>query len=302
MSKINLILISILILLLTACEKTFNVGCIKPEGSIETRTIDYDDFTDLSFNFPCEVFVTQGEEYELIIEATPNIIDRIEADSRKVGSSLDFEINGCARFDDNDVIFRITMPSLEELKIKGSATVSSTNTIETGKDLKLFIEGLGNIALDVNNIVMLSTEIMGSGEIELSGTCNELELILDGLGKIDASNLTSVKANVDMDGASDVLLHVTEEVIISISGLGEITTTGTALTQEIYVEGGADVKNFGLEAEDTKVELEGMGDVEITCLSTLSVKIEGAGDVCYRGTPSIEELQIEGLGSLNDCN
>ena len=302
MNKINIILIASLVLILSACEKTFNIGCIKSEGNIETRTLDYDDFTDLSFNFPCEVFITQGEEHEVIIEATSNIIDRINADSRKSGNDLDLEINGCARFDENDVIFRVTLPSLEELKIEGTAVVNSTNVIETGKNLDLIIEGLGNIQFEVNDIQKLSTEIMGSGEIELIGTSEELDINLDGLGKVDASQLTTIKGDVVLDGSADVQIHVTEELKISVSGLGEVTATGTANTQEIYVEGGADVHNFDLEAEDTTVDLEGMGDVEITCTSTLSVRIEGAGDICYRGNPTIEQIQIDGLGSLNDCN
>lgn len=302
MNKSYIILIISAIFIFSACQRELNFGCLRPEGNVETRTMDYDDFTDITFTFPSIVEITQGTEHEVIIEATSNVIDRIESDSRKSGNDLDFEINGCSNFDDNDVRIFITLPSLDNLKIEGATMITSTNTLTIEDDLQVSIEGAGEIDLDIEGADVLSTQIEGAGDIRITGDCNELKVQIDGAGVVDAQNLDAQDADIQIKGAGDVVCELSNEIKISIEGLGEVEARGEASRQEIKIDGGGDVRNFNLSADVTEIDISGLGDVEVSCVESLSVKIDGGGEVCYRGNPTLEDIQIDGIGSVNDCN
>jgi len=302
MKKINIIILVSIVFLFSSCERSINIGCLDPDGDVETRTLNFDDFSDITIAIPSITEITQGNNHEVIIEASSNIIDRIDSDSRKSGNDLDIEINGCVKFDEDEILIRITVPTLEAIKIEGTGTVVGTNTFTTSEDIKTEVEGTGTITLDIEGAVVVAAKIEGTGEIILEGSCQELKAEIEGTGEIDTDELTAQIVLAKIEGTGDIRCNVNEEIKIDIDGTGSVRASGVATTQEIKIEGAGSVRNFNLEADDTDVDIRGFGEVEVTCLSTLSVNIQGGGDVCYRGNPTIGELNIDGLGQLSDCN
>lgn len=302
MKKINLIIFLSIVFLFTACERRINIGCLEADGNVTERTLDFDNFSDITISIPALTTITEGPDHEVIIEASSNIIDRIVSDSRKSGNDLDIEVNGCVRFDEEDVLIRITLPNLEAIKIEGIGEVTGTNTIIADDDLKAEIEGDGDINMDVTVSNVTTAKVEGSGDIRLSGTTTELKCEIEGLGNINTSEVNAEIVEAKIEGAGNIVCDVSSELKIDIDGSGRVSATGTATRQDIKLDGTGDVRNFGLAADDTNIDISGLGDVEVNCINTLSVKISGAGSVCYRGTPTIENLNIDGLGNLQDCN
>ena len=300
--NINIVILLSLVFLFSACERRINIGCLEPDGDTTTRVLNFDDFSDITISFPAETTITQGDEHIVEIEASENIIDRINSDSRKSGNDLDLEINGCVQFDEDDIRINITLPILEAIKIEGIGIVDGTNTFTTEDDMTLSIEGAGEINLDVEVESTLTAKIEGAGGISVFGTAMEFKPEIEGFGDINADEITAQIIDAKIEGGGAIDCNVTEAIKISIEGTGTVRTGGTAVTQEIKLEGAGNVRNFGLDADDTDIVISGLGDVEVNCLNTLSIKIEGAGSVCYRGAPTIENLDIEGLGDVQDCN
>ena len=92
-----------------------------------------------------------------------------------------------------------------------------------------------------------------------------------------------------------------EELIIRVSGVGDINAMGATDFLEVNTSGAGNVNAFEMIAETCDVFLSGTGNVEVTVTSELNVVIDGAGNVSYKGQPTINE-DIEGLGRLIDAN
>lgn len=103
------------------------------------------------------------------------------------------------------------------------------------------------------------------------------EIIIDGTGDVIAQNYLEL-------GHLDIL----------IDGPGDIELFGEANTQNITIDGSGDVHNFDLVTYETRVTVQGSGDTEVTAEDILDVRIDGSGNVAFRGFP---ELFIEGTGS-----
>ena len=85
------------------------------------------------------------------------------------------------------------------------------------------------------------------------------------------------------------------------SGTGQITLSGSANSLTLKNEGTGDFKGFDFPVLDADVTLIGTGNCEVHCTETLNVRIEGSGDVYYKGDPTLQ-VEIEGSGKVIDAN
>lgn len=300
--NINIVILLSLVFLFSACERELGLGCLRPDGNVETRILNFGDFTKISIDFATVVSFTEGENHELIIEASGNIIDRLNSDSRKSGDQLDLEINGCFNLGmDDEINVFITLPTLEEIKVDGAAEIFSTNTLTLEENLSIIINGAAEIDFDLDSANEIMVDTDGASQIVLNGTADGLNIQSDGFSEIDADNLEVSRVDIDIDGGGQVICNLTEELVIQLSGLATVEARGTASYQEITIDGGGNVNNFNLSANDTEIEIDGLGNAEVTCVNTLNVNIDGGGNVCYRGNPIVTQ-NIDGLGSVNSCN
>ena len=100
---------------------------------------------------------------------------------------------------------------------------------------------LAYTAVDVSSLAL---EVVGAGDIRVSGKAKDLSINISGSGDVDASKLTTEKAAISISGAGDVSAYVTEDVDISIVGSGDVTIKGNPkkVKQEINGSGRVSVK------------------------------------------------------------
>ena len=58
---------------------------------------------------------------------------------------------------------------------------------------------------------------------------------------------------------------------------------------------------FDFLVNDCNIEIEGSGDVEVSCSDNLNVEIDGSANVYYKGTPTID-TDIRGSGYVIQSN
>ncbi len=297
----KIFVLCLITLSLGSCRTDFNFGCIKPEGDVETRTIEFGEFDEVSTNFDSDVTIKEGSFHEVIITAHTNIIDRIIEDSSNNGD-LDLEINGCSRINNDDrPKIEITMPELSQLQIKGDGSMVTDGLFGNVEDLQLKIDGDGFIDFLGASMDRVAIDIKGDGEIIVEGICEMLSATIQGDGDIEAQNLIANVCSFNIDGDGDGAFEVTEEFLLTIKGDGKATVSGTADNQEIKIQGDGRVMNFDLESLVTVIDIQGDGNCEVTVLDELEVKISGDGNVCYKGSP-ILDTDISGDGKVNNCN
>jgi len=284
----------------TSCQVELNIGCISPEGTIETRTFEFNDFDKVVFELDAEVVIRQGETQEVVIESNANILDRIEDDSQINGDELVLAINGCSKLDREDVKISITMKAIESIIISGDAVVDSEGTWTDLGDLDLSIEGDGTMNIDFNEVNEMVIQVDGDGEFNLTGIADELKVDLSGDAILNTEGLNARKAAIKIEGDADCELTVSEEIDIDVKGDGTLEIWGTADEQKIDVSGDASIRNFELISQTTKIRIQGDANCEVTVEESLTVEIRGDGSICYRGQPSLE-VDV-GSGSISDCN
>ena len=129
--------------------------------------------------------------------------------------------------------------------------------------------------------VYKSIDVSGSGDIlsdnNITGN-DALAMQVSGSGKIDVQ-VSLPKVSADVSGSGDVFLK------------------GTAKEFEGSISGSGSIRAFDLTTDNTKLDLSGAADAEVTANQKLDVHVSGSGDVKYKGSASVNQ-SISGSGSV----
>jgi len=300
MKNLFLIIGFALALLMSACERPINIGCITPEGSTEIRDVAFASFSRIEIVGDADVFITEGATQEVVIEAASNIIDRLIEDSRVSNDGLILEINGCSMIESGELIVRVTIPELTNLEIRGDGSYTTEGVFVNISSLILDIAGDGQMDLQLDAVDMLSVQINGDGDIECSGLADLVSVDIDGDGQVNLVEMPVNVLDLDIRGDADCRLNIVEEIDININGDGNLACIGTAFIQDIEVSGDALIRNAELITDVTNINLSGDGDVEVNIAQELNVDISGDADVCYRGD-GVVNVNISGDGTVLPC-
>jgi beta-lactamase regulating signal transducer with metallopeptidase domain len=99
-------------------------------------------------------------------------------------------------------------------------------------------------------------------------------------------------ANVDVENASG------DRFAAVVSGSGNVTAFGTVSTASIALEGSGDADLLGLRATTVSIVSDGSGNVKLNAPDSLTVHVEGSGNVAVRGNPKHVFSHIDGSGSI----
>ncbi len=126
-------------------------------------------------------------------------------------------------------------------------------------------------------------------EIEVSGAC-------DIIGENTISGNEDL--NMRVSGSGDIIMEVAlPKVSAKISGSGSINLKGQATDFTAHVSGSGDVKCFDLVTDNTKLDLSGSSDAEVTANKQLNIEASGSSSISYKGNASVSQ-SISGSGSV----
>ena len=153
---------------------------------------------------------------------------------------------------------RVTAPSISQI-------VASTNGIVTAKEIKtrdltvkasssgdvkadkLISRQLDLRATSSSNIRAkasggdVSLVVSSSGDVDLSGTCNELDIKATSGSNVKANDLTCQKGNLNASSGADIIAVLTETVEARASSGGDIMVSGGATLVNLTESSGGDV-------------------------------------------------------------
>ena len=79
MKTIKILIVAFIGIIATSCHFDINLGEINGNGNVTTETREVGDFTGVRGSAGMDVFLTQGSENKVVIEADENLMDNIEA-------------------------------------------------------------------------------------------------------------------------------------------------------------------------------------------------------------------------------
>ena len=222
MKKSSVALLSVLILLVTSCEK------INGEGPIVTETREVSGFSGIDFRIGGDVYFKKDAVYKVEVSAQQNILDKLETYVSD-GNLVIKPSNGVHIRSYRDVTVMVSGPDMNRLRVSGSGNITTTNAFATGS-MDMDVSGSGKITVTGMTADYGDLKISGSGDIRIqSGSVTEEKLKISGSGSIDLSNVAAAKATTTTSGSGDIRLQVSQRLNATISGSGSVYYKGNPI-------------------------------------------------------------------------
>lgn len=219
LSKLTAILV--VLLTTTSCFVDGFTG-IKGNGDIRTedRSINTN-FSAIKVQQGINVYLTQGTNISLTVEADDNIIDLLITEVRNDELKIYFEknVNRATRN------VYLTAGDIEQIATSSGASVKSENTIQ-GTSLDLSSSSGSSIKLRVS-AEEVKGETSSGANMDLYGTTEYLSLKASSGSRIDAEDLKSRNASARASSGANIDLHVEETLTAKASSGGDIDYTGS---------------------------------------------------------------------------
>jgi len=234
MKKISsALLIAAVCLSLGSCRKVIG------EGPVVSQTRSTADFSSVELGVPAEMIFIPSDHNEVVIDAQQNILDLI--DTYVSGGELMIKVRNSVNFRARAGI-RITIraASMHGLTINGSGSITVAQPFQPD-NLKLRVNGSGNIS--ANNIIagQLDVSINGSGKIEvLGGTVGHEDMSISGSGDIDLMGIEAESAATQTSGSGTTRVFVHQNLDVHISGSGNVYYKGSP-TVNTHISGSGNV-------------------------------------------------------------
>lgn len=181
-------------------------------------------FTGVHVSSGIDVYLSQGSDFEVIVEADENLQEVIltEVEGRMLVVKTDRVNIRNAR----SKKVHVTLPDLTELKIS-SAGDCVGQTPFACEDLRLSISSAGDLNIEVQ-AERIDLDISSSGDANISGTAEEFKVSLSSAGNLDAFDLIAARVDVNVSSAGDARVHATDEISMTASSAGNIDYRGDA--------------------------------------------------------------------------
>jgi hypothetical protein len=210
----------------------FSSGCvingwdegISGNGNVVEETRDIDGFTGVIVSSGIDVYLSQGESFEVRVEADENLLEVIETELR--GDMLDVGTDNVSIRKAKSKKVYITLPELQEIKVSSAGDCEGL-TLFHCTDLRLGISSAGDLTLEVE-AERIDLDISSSGDARIAGSTGVFDVSLSSAGELSAFDLVAGKVDVDVSSAGDARVHATDEISMSASSAGNIYYKGDA--------------------------------------------------------------------------
>ena len=210
MRKVTLLMIvAALVASFSAC----HIGKgVKGSGNLKTEKRDLPAFKAIDTTGAYHVDVICQKPASFEIEADDNILPLIKTDVRDGVLYVTVEKS----YDPSKAVrLRISLPELTAASSRGAGEVTIQDA--QSDDLKI--------------------ESMGAASIRAAGKVKNATISSSGAGDIDTNRLQAEKARVTVAGAASVNVYASEQLDVSVSGVGSVTYSGNPKTVNKSVSG-----------------------------------------------------------------
>ena len=228
----NLWLIVFGIFFLTACDKEDAPNCLQTTGDIIQQEIEVADFDELIVYGRIKLYIEQGAEHKVVVEAGKNLIGKVTATVEEGRLSLRNSDN-CNLFRDyNTTKIYVTVTDLTWLQNASNNTIESIGTLSfpviwlrsfnQEKDPGVYTNGDFKLNL-VSDFIRITGDEYSN--YFLSGSTDYLNLyIADGDGRFEGADLVAGVVEIQHRGTNKLFVNPQNEL------KGEIRSTGDVIS------------------------------------------------------------------------
>jgi hypothetical protein len=196
-------------------------------------------FDEVSVSSGVDLFLKQGESFEIIVEAGEDEIDDVITELK--GNRLNIYMdNGIFDwFGGKQAKVYVTLPEISILSSSGGADLKSVGEIRADK-LEINCSGGADAEVSVSATTVL-LNCSGGADINIDGKTDVLKAQSSGGADIFAKELHAKKVFASSSGGADLEVYVEEEIEASASGGADVDYYGPGKDKKISESGGGDV-------------------------------------------------------------
>jgi hypothetical protein len=218
-------------------------GSMNIYGAIQNKeTRNVTSFSELGLSISADVYISQGNKTELIIEGDAKTLKHIE--TKISGDVLKIKYDSWNSWKYKKVKIYITSPNWEGIYLSGSGSITN-KTVLNGKKMSISVSGSGIISVDQLSMKQVQVRVSGSGDVKLGGKdkADLMSISISGSGDVDASGIPVEEANVRISGSGGAKVFTEGDLKVSISGSGNVYYKGSALI-DARISGSGKVKKL----------------------------------------------------------
>ena len=226
--------------LLAICTQScyINLGeSVTGNGHVVEETRDIRNFKALKVSSGIDVFITQGDNISLRLEADENLLEHIKTEVLDGQLKIFTDVN--IRMAKSKKVY-LSYEELKSIHVSSAGDVKGENTLRTG-NLELRLSSAGDILLEVV-ADEIDLHISSSGNASLAGKTGNLKAGLSSAGNLNAFELEAAEADISASSAGDARIWVTDKARLKCSSAGDIVYKGDPKILESSTSSGGDIR------------------------------------------------------------
>ncbi len=262
MKKAKIIVVALLVALLSS---ELLAGCfgggITGSGKLETREMDYGDFTKLNVGYAFEVEITRADSFFVSITLDDNLFEYLDIAKRGDRDTLYIGLDPAYSYRSFTHKAKITMPDLYGLDLSG-ATRGTVQGFSLSHDFSVDLSGAsmlgmsdmsaGNINFDISGASRVSGDITaddadfdvsGASRAELEGSASDIGINASGASSVELDDFPVNNAEVNLSGASRGTVNLNGRLDVDLSGASNLQYIGQPIMGTINISGGSTISS-----------------------------------------------------------
>jgi endonuclease YncB( thermonuclease family) len=209
---------------LTSCY--FGTGKkVKGNGNVTTDTRTPGSFESVEQKGSFDVELVVGEQASIALEGEENILSKIE--TYVDGSTLKIKTEeGFNLRPTRSVRIKVTAPRYKQVFSYGSGNIISESVIKNDEAMEVGTKGSGDVRIEVI-APEITASIYGSGNVTLKGQTRKVKLECTGSGDLNAVDLLSEDAFVDIKGSGNASVNTSKSLEVEVKGSGDVSYKGS---------------------------------------------------------------------------
>jgi len=221
MKNLRILTLAITILSFAACSHAQMRKTVHGDGNVIKKERKTDSFTGVKVSSGIDVYLRQGPDESMFVEADENLHEYIITEVR--GGVLNVYTDANIREAERKRVY-VTMKEINSLRTSSAGDIVGETPVRTDK-LNLSASSAGDIKVEVY-AREITLNISSSGDITLTGEAEILDGDLSSAGDLNAYELIVNQANISASSAGNADINVSEKITARASSAGDINYKG----------------------------------------------------------------------------
>jgi hypothetical protein len=221
MKSLKSLTIALLILVISSCTSAQSWRTVYGNKKVVTKERKTDSFTGIKVSSGIDVYLKQGNNEAISVEADENLHEYIITEVR--GGILDVYSEYNIRDAERKRVY-VTIKEVNSVRTTSAGDVFGETPINSDR-LELSASSAGDIKLEVK-AKNIDIDISSSGDMTLSGETDMLKADLSSAGDLNAYDLIAREADVSVSSAGDADIYATEKITARASSAGDVNYKG----------------------------------------------------------------------------